>query len=195
MMAGWIKMSLDMEVGLGRGDFVLDGDPAPPPPKGEQPPHFSAHICCGQMAAWIKMSLDMEVGLDLGHFVLDGDPARPSPKGEQSPQIFGPCLLRPNGWMDEGGIWHGGRPQPRRLCVRWGPSFPSPKGAQSPNFLANVHCGQTTAWTKVALAVEEGLGPGDFVFDADLAIPEQRAHPPPPSFWPMLFCGQTAGWI
>ena len=32
-MAGWIKMSLDMEVGLGRGDFVLDGDPAPPPQK------------------------------------------------------------------------------------------------------------------------------------------------------------------
>jgi len=28
--AGRIKMSLGMEVGLGPGDFVLDGDPAPP---------------------------------------------------------------------------------------------------------------------------------------------------------------------
>ena len=28
-MAGWIKMPLDMEEGLGPGDFVLDGDPAP----------------------------------------------------------------------------------------------------------------------------------------------------------------------
>ena len=28
-MAGWIKMPLRMEVGLGPGDFVLDGDPAP----------------------------------------------------------------------------------------------------------------------------------------------------------------------
>jgi len=37
-MAGWIKMSLGMEVGLGPGDFMLDGDPAPP--KGAQPPIF-----------------------------------------------------------------------------------------------------------------------------------------------------------
>ena len=28
--------------------------------------------------------------------------------------------------MEEAGTWHGGRPQPRRVCVRWGPS-PSPK--------------------------------------------------------------------
>ena len=27
-MAAWIKMSLGMELGLGPGDFVLDGDPA-----------------------------------------------------------------------------------------------------------------------------------------------------------------------
>ena len=33
-MAAWIKMPLGMEVGLGPGDFVLDGDPAPPPQKG-----------------------------------------------------------------------------------------------------------------------------------------------------------------
>ena len=32
--------------------------------------------------------------------------------------------------MDEADTWHGGRPQPRRVCVRWGPSSPSPKGAQ-----------------------------------------------------------------
>jgi len=64
------------------------------------------------MAARIKMSLDMELGLGPGDFVLDGDPA-PLPKrgkGGAEPQIFGPCLLRPNGWMDEGDTWHGGRP-------------------------------------------------------------------------------------
>ena len=33
-MAAWIKMPLGMELGLGPGDFVLDGDPAPLPPKG-----------------------------------------------------------------------------------------------------------------------------------------------------------------
>jgi len=28
-MDGWIKMPCGMEVGLGPGDFVFDGDPAP----------------------------------------------------------------------------------------------------------------------------------------------------------------------
>jgi len=64
------------------------------------------------MAAWIKMSLGTELGHGPGYFVLDGDPAPPSPNGGQSPQIFGPCLLGPNGWMDEAGTWHRGRPQP-----------------------------------------------------------------------------------
>jgi len=47
-MAGWIKMSLGMEVDLGQGDFVLYGDGAtqlPLPKKGaEPPPQFSAHL-------------------------------------------------------------------------------------------------------------------------------------------------------
>ena len=38
-MAAWIKMSLGMELGLGQGDFVLDGDHAPPPQKGAGRPH------------------------------------------------------------------------------------------------------------------------------------------------------------
>jgi len=36
-MAGQTKMPLGMEVGLNAGDFVLDGDPAPPPKKGQNP--------------------------------------------------------------------------------------------------------------------------------------------------------------
>ena len=60
-----------LQVGLGPGHIVLDGDPAPPPPKGHSP-QFSAHICCGQMAEWIKMPLCMEVGLGHGDFALDG---------------------------------------------------------------------------------------------------------------------------
>jgi len=44
-------------------------------------------------------------------------------------------VLWPNGWMDQGETWHGGRPRPWPHCVTWGPSFPSLKGAQlSPNF-------------------------------------------------------------
>jgi len=37
-----IKMKLGMEVGLGPGYIVLDGDPAPPPPKGTASPQFLA---------------------------------------------------------------------------------------------------------------------------------------------------------
>jgi len=33
-------MPLGMEVALGPGDFVLDGDPAPLPKKGTEPPNF-----------------------------------------------------------------------------------------------------------------------------------------------------------
>ena len=128
-MAAWIKISLGMQLGLGPGDFVLNADPTPgsPPQKGGAP-KFSAHVYCGQTAGWMKLVLGMEVGLSPGYFVLDEDPT-PLPKGEgAAPQIFGPCLLRPNGWMGEAGTWHGGRPQPRRLCVRWGPSPLPPKG-------------------------------------------------------------------
>ena len=76
-MAGWIKMSLGAEIGLGSGHVVLDKDPAPIPKRGggTTDPQFSAHVCCGQTAGWIKMPLDTEVVLGPGHIVLDGDPA------------------------------------------------------------------------------------------------------------------------
>jgi len=54
-MAAQIKMLVGMELGLGTGDFVLDGDPVPPPQKGGGRPIFSAHVYCGQTARWIKI--------------------------------------------------------------------------------------------------------------------------------------------
>ena len=39
-MVVWIKMKLGMEVGLGPGHIVLDGDPAPLPKNGAEPPNF-----------------------------------------------------------------------------------------------------------------------------------------------------------
>ena len=84
---GWIKMKLGVQVGLGPGHIVLDGDPTPPLPQG-QSPRFSAHYCCGQMAGWINMPLGMEVGLGPGDFVLDGPPF-PSNRHHQS---NGDCL-------------------------------------------------------------------------------------------------------
>jgi len=46
------------------------------------------------------MPLRWEVGLSPSYIVLDGDPA-PLPQKGAEPPIFGPCLLWPNGWMDE----------------------------------------------------------------------------------------------
>jgi len=76
------------------------------------------------------MPLGMDVCLSAGDFVLDGVSVPPSPTRGRSPQIFGPCLLWPNGWMDLDATWHEGRPQPRRLCVRWGQSPLPTKGVE-----------------------------------------------------------------
>jgi len=51
---GLIKMKLGMEVGLGPGHIVLDGDPAPPTERGTAVPHFSTHIYCGQAVAHLS---------------------------------------------------------------------------------------------------------------------------------------------
>jgi len=69
---GRIKMKLGVQVGLGPGHIVLDGDPVLPPQSGIAPTQFSANFYCGQTAACIKMPLGMEVGLGSGDFVLDG---------------------------------------------------------------------------------------------------------------------------
>ena len=52
--AGWIKMPLGMEVGLGPGDMVLDGYPVPSRGNGYGSPHFSADVYCGQTVAHLS---------------------------------------------------------------------------------------------------------------------------------------------
>jgi len=135
-------MALGMEVGLGPGHSVLDGDTAPLPKKG-QSPLFSAHLHCGQTA------------------------------GHQDATLYG------------------GRPQPRRLCVRWGPS-PLPLKGRSPQFSGYVYCCQTAAWIKMPLGTEVGLGLRDIVFDVDPATPRKKAQLPPPNFWPVSI---VAKWL
>jgi len=92
-------------------------------------------VHCVQAAGRTKMKLGMQVGLNS---------ASPPLKGVGAP-IFGPYLLHPNGWMDQHATWYGGRPQPRRLCVRWGPRSTLPKnGGSAPSQLsAHFYCGQT----------------------------------------------------
>ena len=137
--AGWIKIALGMEMGLGPGHIVLDGDPVSPPKKGTQLPPISAHVYCRQMAGWIKMPLGTEVGLGPGDAVLDGDPAPPK-RGTALPPIFSPCLLWPNGWMGQDATWYRGRLRPMPHCVRRGPSSPRERGTTAPLFSAHVYC-------------------------------------------------------
>ena len=61
-----------------------------------------------------------------------------------------------------------------------------PLKGNSPQFSANVPCGQTTGWTEMALGMEVGLGPATLCSMGTQLPPEQRAHPLPPSFWPMF---------
>jgi len=78
-------MKLGMQVGLGPGHIVLDGDPGPLTQKGHSP-QFSPNLC-GQMARQIKMQLGSKAGLDPSDIVLDGDPTPPRQNRRQSPQI------------------------------------------------------------------------------------------------------------
>jgi len=124
----WIKMTLGMEVRLSPGDFVLDGDPAPP--KKGRIPQFSAHVYCGQTAAWIKMPLGPHRAQR--RLCARWGPSSPQEKEHTHPhQIFGPCLLWPNGCMDQDATWYGSRPRPRPHCNRRGQSSPR-KGHSSP---------------------------------------------------------------
>ena len=78
---------------------------SPPSLKGSGAPKFSIHIYCDQTAGYIKMPLGMDVDLSPGNIVLDGDPVPLPNKGADwnppTKEIFGPCLLWPNGWMDQ----------------------------------------------------------------------------------------------
>jgi len=55
-----------------------------------------------------------------------------SPKNWAELPIFGPFLLWSNGWVHQDATWCVGWPQPRLLCVRWGPSSLTKKGADPP---------------------------------------------------------------
>ena len=65
--------------------------------------------------------------------------------------------------MHQDATWYGGRPQPRRLCVR--PSALPEKEAEPPQFSAHVYCGQMAGWIKMSLGTELGIGPGGIVLD------------------------------
>jgi len=98
--------------------------------------------------------------------------------------------------MDQDGTCHGGRPQPRRLCVRWGPSPHPPQkggGAHLPKF------------PPISIAVK-GLDISRchlvWRYPSSLwTLCSMRTQPPPekgggtPQCSVHVYCGQTAAWI
>jgi len=103
----------------------------------------------------------------------------PTPKGAEPHPIFGPCLLWPNGCMDQDDTWCGRRPRPTQHCVRCGPSYPQKKGHAHPYpILAHVYCCQMAGWMKTPLGSEVDLGSGHIVLDGVLA-PAKGAQQPP----------------
>jgi len=90
------------------------------------------------------MPLGKEVPLGPGHIVLGGDPA---PQTGTAAPYFGPCLLWPNGLMDQdvtcyGDIGLG----PSDIVLDGDPAVsPPPKGAQQIPTFGHVYCGQTVA--------------------------------------------------
>jgi len=93
-MAGWIKVSLGREVGLGPRDIVLDRDRALPQKIGLRQPPTIRPMYCGQMAGWIKMPLGADVGLSPGHTGVRCG------KGHSTPKLFGTSALVVQGsWL------------------------------------------------------------------------------------------------
>ena len=59
-----------------------------------------------------------------------------------------------------------------------GTQLPLKRGTALPEFSSYVYCGQTAVWIKMPLT-EEGLGPGDIVFDGGPARSPKMGHSPP----------------
>jgi len=130
---------------------------------------------------------------------LDWDPAIPPQKGGGAPSpIIGPCLLWPNGWMDQDDTWRGDGPWSRPHCARWGTSSRPPKRGQSPPPILGPFLLLPNGWMNQDCTWHGGDG----------GEPWCRPHctrwgpssPPPkrdraPQFSAHFYCRQTAGWI
>ena len=94
--AGWIKIPLGIEVGLGPDHIMLDGDPTSsyPTEKGHSLPLFI--LCSLWQNGWMDQDATWYEGRSRPrpHCVTWGSS---SPQKGHSPPIFGPCLLWPNG--------------------------------------------------------------------------------------------------
>ena len=138
-MAGWIKMPLGTDLGVGLCNIVLVRDKAAPPLKGHSN-QFLANVRCGQTAGWTKMPLGTEVDLGPGDFVFDEDPATPRKRAHPPPPILAHAYCgHMAGWMKMP-LGTEVDPGPGHI-VSDGVPAPRERGTVALLFSANVYCG------------------------------------------------------
>jgi len=128
-------MAFGMQVNLGPGHIVLDGDPAPLPKRGRVPtPIFDPFLSwpngwMHQDATWYGgRPQPRQLCVRWGH-------SSPPQKWGGAPQFSAHVYCGQTSWMDQDATWYGGRHLSRRHCVTWGPSSSPQKGCSpSPNF-------------------------------------------------------------
>jgi len=137
-MAGWTKMPIGMEAGLGPGNFVFDGDPATPRKRAHPPPpNFGGRLLWPD--GWIDQDATCtEVNVGPGDIVLDG--VAPIPKrGTAPPASVHVYCGQTAGWMktplgtevDVG---------PGHIVLDGVPALQE-MGTAAPVFLSHVYCG------------------------------------------------------
>jgi len=101
--------------------------------------------------------------------------------------------LWPNGWMDQDGTWHRGRPWSSSHCATWGHSSLLKKGAEPPIF------GPSLLWPNGWMH-QDATWYGGRLQPRRLCVrwgpsPLSQNGRSPTQFSAHVYCGQTAAWI
>jgi len=128
--AGWIKMALGMKVGLGPRHVVLDGDPAPVPPKKGAKPNFRPMCIVAKQLDGSRCHL---AGRQASAQATALDGTELPPKGGHNLNFWHMSIVAKR--LDAS-VYHLLRrwPRPRRHCVRWGPAPPASERGTPPIF-------------------------------------------------------------
>ena len=171
-----------MEVSLCPSDFVLGGDPAPLPKRGQRLPIFGIFLLWPN--GWLHQDATCYGG-------------RPQPRRLcVSPQFSAHVFCGQTAVCTRISLGMEVGTSLGDIVLDGVPALPPLKG-HSPQFSANVRCGQTAGWTKMTLGMEVGLGTGDFVFDGDPAPQKKGAEPPVFGsclLWPNGWMDEDASW-
>jgi len=98
--AGWMKMPLGTEVGLSQGHIVPDGTQVPPQKRCTAHPIFDTSVVAKRLDR-SRCHLIRRRSRPRRHCITWGLRCPLPPKKVHSRHFFGPCLLWPNGWMDQ----------------------------------------------------------------------------------------------